>query len=67
VKTRARKRLACEIVAPNGNVRGYHGRCPLTPRPFLGTYTLCLDDDGHICCYGCGAHDLGPTESEPVR
>jgi hypothetical protein len=54
-------RLVAEKVNAIGDVRGYHGGCPTTPRPFFGSYELCLDDDGHICCYACGAHGLGET------
>jgi hypothetical protein len=53
---KAAKRLD---LTPSGHVRGWHA-CPkgrLEPG-VLGTYDLILDNEGHVCCASCGAHDL---------
>lgn len=39
------------------DVRGFHGECR--------TYKLVFDDEWHIVCGNCGAHELAPHEAPP--
>jgi len=64
-EARALKRVREVVGDGRGGAKGWHKACPGASPGMLGTYKLVLDNEGHVACEACGAHDLAPYPPHP--